>query len=540
MARKLPLQCAGETNPVRSRIRFVWPAPGLPALVQDDERIRAIVAQEDADPGAVCAWAGRLALRGVDERIPIPLSVEAVEPCESAATDPLISGFATLAEARRLSFVRVILRAGQRLSPAAPKRVKLYDVLLDGQVVRPRSVAAFVPSGGDLRLAFAADLHLARAWDTIGDAVARYAPDLVPGFLHPNRLVEKFIGEVNLLAAKGQLDLVVLGGDLVDHVYTRPRSQAPSTLDDSNVKVLQDSLARLQVPTITIPGNHDYRLYPWRPQTCDTGALRIPASRTKALLQAAGLWSRRRLHLADLDALRAFENSGRSALTHYLSEIAPATDFALTFQGVRLMFVSTGRDITQCWRQVEFGRFGLFLRSLRHALLCADSEGLSDAQVTQIASWVRAPGGAALFSHAPLVRVTHLAEIGLRVGCVDPRAEDNLASRIAFERRLEQAGVHQGVCFRNPAPLLRAMAAAPGPVVMFSGHVHQATAIELDRSSLVLQTAHPIPPTDPDHTVTLLTAPALGQVSDDRRHVPGYFIAHFKQGALVSLDRRTL
>jgi hypothetical protein len=306
------------------------------------------------------------------------------------------------------------------------------------------------------------------------------------------------------------------------------------------LKLLQDSLARLQVPTITIPGNHDYRFYPWRPQTCDTGALGIPASRTKALLQAAGLWSRRPLHLADLDVLRTFENSGRSALTHYLSEIAPATDFALTFQGVRLMFVSTGRDITQRWREVEFARSGLFLRSLRHALLCPDSEGLSDAQVTQIASWVRAPGGAALFSHAPLLRITHLAEIGLRVGCVDPRAEDNLASRIAFELRLERAGVHQGVCFRNPAPVLRAMAAAPGPVVMFSGHVHQATAIELDRSSLVLQTADPVPPTDPDHTVTLLTAPSLGQVSDDRRQAPGYFIAHFKEGALVSLDRRTL
>jgi predicted MPP superfamily phosphohydrolase len=540
MAQKLPLQRAVETNPVRSRIRFVWPAPGLPALVQDGEHIRAIVALDDPAPEMVRAWAGRLALRGVDETIPIPLSVEAVEPCESAAADPLISGFATLAEARRLSFVRVILRAGQRLSPAAPSRVKLYDVLHDGQVVRLRSVAAFVPSEGDLRLAFAADLHVARAWDTVADAVARYAPDLVPGFLHPHRLLENFIGEVNLLAAKGQLDLVVFGGDLVDHIYTRPRSQSPSTLDDSNVKLLQDSLARLQVPSITIPGNHDYRCYPWRPQLCDMGALRIPASRTKALLQAAGLWSRRRLHLADLDALRAFENSGRSALTHYLSEIAPATDFALTFQGVRLMFVSTGPDITQCWRQVEFARFGLFLRSLRHALLCADSEGLSDAQVTQIASWVRAPGGAALFSHAPLVRVTHLAEIGLRVGCAEPRAEDNLTSRIAFELQLERAGVHQGVCFRNPAPVLRAMAAAPGPVVMFSGHVHQATAIELDRSSLVLQTAHPVPPTDPNQTVTLLTAPSLGQVSDDRHQAPGYFIAHFKEGALVSLDRRTL
>jgi hypothetical protein len=45
---------------------------------------------------------------------------------------------------------------------------------------------------------------------------------------------------------------------------------------------------------------------------------------------------------------------------------------------------------------------------------------------------------------------------------------------------------------------------------------------------------------DPNHTVTLLTAPSLGQVSDDRQHPPGYFIAHFKEEAMVSLDRRAL
>jgi predicted phosphodiesterase len=509
-------------------------------LLQGEGRFTAIVAQDGADADIIRNWAGRLALRGVDEGIPIPLEVEAVEPWESVGADPLISGFAALSEARQLSFVRIVLRASQPLSPRPPRRVRLYDILADGQVERPRSVAAFVPSGGRLMLAFAADLHLAAAWDAIADAVVRYAPDLVPGFLHPKRLLEKFIGEVNLLAAKGQLDLVILGGDLVDHVYTQPRNGVRGTLDDSNVKLFLDALARLEVPSITIPGNHDYRLYPWRPRTYGMEAVGIPASRTRTLLQRAGLWSRRPICLADLDAIRTKESAGRSALAHYLTQVAPATDFSLIIHGVRLMFVSTGRDVICRWRDVEFARFGLLLRSLRHSRTRPDSEGLSDLQVAQIASWLKAPSGAALFFHAPLLRVTHLADVGHRVGCLEPGAEDNLASRVAFEFRLKRAGMRNGVCFRNPEPLLRALADAHGPVVTFSGHVHQATAIQLDRSGLVLQTADPVPPTDPDRTVTLLTAPALAQVPDAKRQPPGYFIAHFKEGALVWLDRRTL
>ena len=121
-----------------------------------------------------------------------------------------------------------------------------------------------------------------------------------------------------------------------------------------------------------------------------------------------------------------------------------------------------------------------------------------------------------------------------------PGVEDNLATRVAFELRLKRSGVRNGVCFRNPEPLLRALAAAPGPVVTFSGHVHQATAIQFDRSSLVLETADPVAPSDPERTVSLLTAPSLAQVPDGKRQPPGYFIAHFKDGALVWLDRRTL
>ncbi|MGD0383852.1 MAG: metallophosphoesterase [Thermoguttaceae bacterium] len=524
----------------RGRIRFVWPTPGLPAFLQGEDRFTAIVAQEGADAEVLRNWTQRIALRGVDEGIPIPLEVEAIEPYGSAGADPLISGFAALGEARRFSFARIILRASQPLMPTPPRRVRLYDVLVDGQVERTRSVAAFVPYEGKLMLAFVADLHLAEAWDAIADAVDRYAPDLAAGLLRPKRLLEQFIGEANSLAAQGQLDLVVFGGDLVDHVCPHSHNGVPGTLDDSNVQVLLNALAPLQVPSITIPGNHDYRLYPWRPRTYGLQAVGIPASRTKVLLQRAGLWSRWPICLADLHALRTDEIRGRSALEHYLTQVAPATDFSLILHGVRLMFVSTGRDVISQWRDVEFARSGLLLRSLSHAWLHPDSEGCSDAQVAQIASWLQTPGGAAIFFHAPLLRVSNPAGVGRRVGRVDPGADDNLTTRIAFELRLKRAGMRNGVCFRNAEPLLRALAAARGPAVTFSGHVHQASAIQLDRTDLVLQTVDLAPPTDPAQTVIMLTAPALGQVPIGNHQPPGYFLAHFEGGALVSLDRRLL
>jgi len=391
-----------------------------------------------------------------------------------------------------------------------------------------------------LMLAFAADFHLAAAWDEIADAVDRYTPDLAAGLLHPKRLLERFIDEMNLLMDNGQLDLAVLGGDLVDYVYAHSRKAVSGATDDSNVTILLNALARLRAPAIAIPGNHDYRLYPWRPRNYGLEFVGIPASRTKALLQKAGLWSRWPISLADVDALRTVERSGRSALARHLSHLAPATDFSLNLHGVRLMFVSTGRDVISQWRDVEFARYDLLLRSLGHTWLQPDSEGIGDRQVSRIDSWLQAPGGAALFFHAPLLRVKNPADVGRRIGQVDPRADGDLSSRIAFERRLKRAGMRNGVCFRNAEPLLRILAARPGPVVTFSGHAHQAGAVRLDRSDMSLQTVDPAPPTDPDRTVTLFTAPALGLMPIGGHQPPGYFLAHFQDGALVWLDQRPL
>jgi hypothetical protein len=54
-----------------------------------------------------------------------------------------------------------------------------------------------------LALVFASDLHVAAFWQIMAEAVSRFAPDLAPQFLHPGRLLGRFIDQATRLAAQG-------------------------------------------------------------------------------------------------------------------------------------------------------------------------------------------------------------------------------------------------------------------------------------------------------------------------------------------------
>jgi hypothetical protein len=130
--------------------------------------------------------------------------------------------------------------------------------------------------------------------------------------------------------------------------------------------------------------------------------------------------------------------------------------------------------------------------------------------------------------------------MGTAGGLLDPGDTDNLTGRVAFECRLRYAGLRGGVLFRNPGPLLRTLLSANGSVVSFSGHVHHATAIELDRRTLRARAVAIGAPDRPLDTVTLVTAPALGQQWTAGYSRPGYLLARFHEGALVGLDQHDL
>jgi hypothetical protein len=523
----------------RSDPAVVWPAPGLPAFLEPPAvRLEVIVAVPHAGAHVLRQWSERIALSDALEHETIPLTLAALGPAAPALVAERAGQFAALPEAAGCSFFVAQLAAPRCLAADGPRTVRLFDLVADGSVVRPRSVAVFREHSAILKLAFACDLHLAAQWDELASAVDRHAPAFAERVHRPRRLLDQFIGEVNAMAASGDLDLVVLGGDLVDHVYSEPRRRQGHGPRATNVGLLLEALMRLEVPTLTIPGNHDHRAFPWRPRVWGLEEVGIDGKEGETVLRKAGLWDRWPIRRQDLDSLRTSNHEGKPALGDYLARIAPATDYRCALRGLNLLCLSTGPDIIGRWRHVECARWGLFLRDLR-STVPPNSEGFSDAQLAHTRRWLGNGPPSAVFFHAPLLASKASRPVEHRLGRFEVERQDLPSARVRFERRLQRADLRRGVAFRNSGPLIQELVSpARGGVVTFSGHVHRAGGIEVNRRTLCVRSVDPDQAIARPETVTLLTAPSLTQLRTGGNGGPGYFRARFEAGALVSLEQR--
>ena len=520
---------SGIGSGAMNHLRILWPAPASPALVEDHApaRFSAVLLQGDASEEDLRHQLAGLVLQAKSGRR-LPLSLEHLE---LDVADARIDGLAALRSWRGARLARAHLLSPESLAPRAPRAAAVYDVVGTGEV-RRNAVASLRQGGERLALAFASDIHVAATWDTLSSAIDRHAGDLAEDFLHPQRLLREFVRQANALAAAGELDLVVLGGDLVDHV--QPEIGRSTPLAQSNVALLRDLIAELEVPAFAVPGNHDFRISPPRLRLPSLASLGIPAARRRSLLRAAGLWDSLPLRVSDARALQSQDERGESALAAHLHLLAPSTDFSVEARGLRLIFASSGRDVLPRWHRVGWRRWPLVARSLPTSWEDPDSEGLDAHQVRRIAGELARGGGSALFMHAPLLHGGPGARAE-RLGRLDP--DDG--SELAFERRLQASGLRRGVLFRNPAGLTRALASAGGPLVAFAGHVHHASAIRIDRRTLAVRSS-PVAPADPEREIALLTAPSLSHFRFDARQHPGYLYACFERGAAVCLEARTL
>ncbi len=267
----------------------------------------------------------------------------------------------------------------------------------NGDVCRSRSVAFFQRATNCLKLAFASDLHVARLWDVIGAAVDRHFPEAAEQLIRPHRLLECFIEEANDLVARGERDLVVLGGDLVDHVHPGRRLAGGAHGSPSNVERLVKMLGPLEAPTLAIVGNHDYRGFPWRDSLYGLNSIGLSWEQTGPLLRKAGLREAWPLHRLDLDALRTSDAAGRSVIGEHLRHLNPALDFSVTLNALRLVFLSSGRDALPQWRQIARARWSMLARGMRWVWHDPDSVGFDEQQLRQVGAWLQDSPGAALF-----------------------------------------------------------------------------------------------------------------------------------------------
>jgi hypothetical protein len=521
---------------------ILWPAPCAPALLAAGERtLDLLVLHGDGGDAELRAWADGLALRAVGRDERVPLAVASIDPAPSDL-DARAADALALADVARLPRVRVRFRSERAIAPVAPARVACFDLVRGETVVRSRCVAFRTVDDRPLCIAFATDLHLAAMWDELADAIARHAPDLEKSYLDPRRHLAAAVAELDALAARGELDAVVLGGDLVDHVYRVPRCRISGASGESNVPQLVETLAPLRAPTFAIPGNHDFRLCPWRSRSYGLAEFGIPPSRAPALLRAAGLWGLLPWRLSDLDALRSREPGGRTALAQHLLALSPVTDQRVSLGALDLVLVSTGRDLPPRWRSIEPARRTRFLRALRTSWLYPDLEGLGEPQLDLItrslAEAERGSRGIALFQHGPLLHPPERGRVEERLDRLDPGDDDRLPARVAFEHRLGASGLRRGVFFRNPAPLVRALRSSRAPAAVFMGHVHRAHAMTLERDDGALRSVAIGSAASDAERVALLSAPSLGQTDVLGEERPGYFVARFSAGRLTEVAVR--
>ena len=156
-------------------------------------------------------------------------------------------------------------------------RPSLYDLSLEGPAAqsRPHAVCLTESKDKDLRFIHLTDLHLARRNDLIEEEISTACGPMV-GFNNFNDRMRVFIGKANKLADEGELDLVLIGGDLVDFVNHGVSDEAIE--DDNNWQVFIEIVTSggceynkgksnygLRVPIFTSTGNHDWRLHPYDP-----------------------------------------------------------------------------------------------------------------------------------------------------------------------------------------------------------------------------------------------------------------------------------
>lgn len=523
---------------MNSTPHVIWPAPCLPAFVEGEQRRVAILVEHEGCLDDLQEWASGLALVEKPSLRRITLPPVEVRAYDHATHHPYAKQYLQQRTQQRPLF-EIVVEVPRALDPPSPRTAIVFDLQCQGQTVRPNAVAVLAENLARLRFAFATDLHVASAWDVIASAMERHAPDLGRQFCHPQRLLADFLVRMNKLAARGELDLVVLGGDLVDHVFPVLRRHS-TAVSDSNVQLLLDMLAELTVPVLAIPGNHDYRVNPWRPRSFGLGSVGIPKRRLRGLLEPAGLWDAWRLMPSDRDALRTHAADGVDGLLWHLSLLAPATDFSVDLRGTRLVFFATGRDMVLRWRGLDWRRRALLARALPTSWEDPDSQGPSRAQMRWLSHTLANSHNAAVFFHAPLLCPQPQFRVEERLAHLHPGEDEALSTQVSFEHRLHRSGLRHGVSFRNPGPLLRALTSVAGAVTTFSGHVHRSSRIELERKSWRPTAAAISSERNGSDVLSMHIGAALGHVRSPGSDPPAFLLAEIEAGILRRVEEQRL
>jgi 3',5'-cyclic AMP phosphodiesterase CpdA len=527
--------------------KFLWPSLGRPALLSEKDRaFTALIGIPAPGPDEASLRSG-YALEAVNRPglSIVPRVVRVTRTVDLPRDSPLRRAFRS---SDRIAFYEVRLEAPPECGAAAAGRRFLLFDLVHPRLEPGRHSLAWIGHGWErFVFAFVADTHLAEEWDGLEadagrlgasqDRLGGEIPDRMgrifsrrafeDNFINPNRRWREFVKEANARARRGDLDFVVLGGDLVD--YQLPRNFG--FFEDMVAGLVPGSVA-LETPLITVPGNHDYRRHPYRLQVYPLDRCGLHDLLRDHLFRRVRGKARARLGLADARAVLAGDG-GRHPLAGYLVNIESKLDEVLTLGNAEVILIDTGRDAFRELFRVGPRRWGNFFRSVAYSWLFPSSVGLTDAQAGWLSRRVGKEGPASriIVFHAGLTggppgrrrtgREAERSDVIARLP-ERKRPEDPLKTRVRLEKDLARAG--QGGLFQNHLSILRAGASEGRAVLGLSGHFHRRILLRLDKSTGELS-RDVVPPTELtsssfERSAIFVGGAALGH-GDPRSHPPG-------------------
>ncbi|MBE9574868.1 MAG: metallophosphoesterase [Proteobacteria bacterium] len=165
---------------------------------------------------------------------------------------------------------------------------RLYDLIFKekagkGEKVNYHSVQITKSINGDCNFIHLTDVHIAKRNDEILDEVLkvrskRERKAIIDSYINFNDKLREFIRIANDMADRGELDFVVITGDLVDFAFHGWEDE-PNPAENNwrtFIHIITGTEAEqakgnpgLKVAVFTSTGNHDWRLHPYDPNLLD-------------------------------------------------------------------------------------------------------------------------------------------------------------------------------------------------------------------------------------------------------------------------------
>jgi len=441
------------------------------------------------------------------------------------------------------------------------RRFKLYN-LICGQVKTNHSVCILNPDWNDMSFIHITDTHIATRWDTMEsefnnlfspissetETVFRqpefynlYDSSLnavKDNLINPNTNLKEFIKQANKLAEQNKLDCIVLTGDIVDFAAEDILELKSQGLCKNwelfiNIVLGKADNTELKVPLITIQGNHDCRLAPFRLVWAGLQQLGISRQMQNTYFNRVGEF--RRIKYAVEDALSNIlvPLKNNLSLQFYVNNINPFFNFNYAFGSTHFVLLDTGQDNFTYFKNYFGPRMFNMLASLTRGCMVYGFEKKQIQFLKSCLGTFKKDDNVILFFHAPLFNISHGDITGEPAGSKQlimkiPKINENDPTTIRekkavlFEAMLSRRKMNLGSVFRNPLPVIDLCLKQAFHVLAFSGHRHLNISYILDRKTrtVLLNNKEDITGKNPLFFITT----ALGQIGflNIYKSIPGY------------------